>query len=288
MSKGVEVKHGRWPFSAPAAVAAALLILGAGCPKSEEPAGPVLVEVGTDRLTRQDLAALAPEGFTVTRENLPKILDKWVSNSLMYQEAVRRGLKEDPKVRVYLQRLERDYLVNELLRKLTESVSASQAEMLEYFNAHRDEFPDEVKIVRIVLPDSLMAVRTLEEIRQGGDFQKLARERSQDQLLPAGQESSFLPRGFGDPRGGGDPALEEAIFALKKGEVSDVVASQEGYQLIKLVDRRKVKPDLSFAETQGYIQAVLAYRKGEAAVDSILSELRGKTRIELRPDAYFE
>ncbi|MFO7676556.1 MAG: peptidylprolyl isomerase [bacterium] len=268
------------------AAAACACLLAAGCP--EKPTGKVLVQVNDDRLTKDDLAALAPDGFVVTRENLPKILDKWVSNSLMYQEAARRGLRDEPKTKVYLQRLERDYLVNELLRKLTDGVTVGQAEMLDYFNAHRDEFAEEVKIMRIVLGDSLLAVQTLDEVRRGGDFKRLARERSQDQLLPGGEESSFLPRGFGDPRGGGDPKLEEAIFALGRGEVSDVIASQEGFQVIKLVDRRKVKAEVSFADAQGYIQAVLAYRKGEAAVDSLLSELRRGASIELRPDAYFE
>lgn len=264
-----------------------LMVLVAGCP-DEKPKGTVVVVVNGDELTKQDLQALAPDGFVLTRENLPRILDKWVSNSLMYQEALRRGIKDDPKVQVYLQRLERDYLVNEMLRKLTESVSVSQSEMLDYFNANRETFADEVKIVRIVLPDSLMALQTLAEIRQGADFKRLAEQRSLDQLLPGGQESNFLPRGFGDPRGGGDPALEEAIFALQQGEVSGVIATQEGYQLVKVTDRRRVRAVPSFAEVQGSIHATLAYRKGEAAVDSVLSELRAKARIELRPDAYFD
>lgn len=268
-------------------LAAGLLLFAAGCPDSA-PEGKVVAVVGEDRLTKEDLQALAPEGFTMTRENLPQVLDKWVSNSLMYQEALRRGLKDDPKAQVYLERLERDYLVNELLRRLTEEVSVSQTEMLEYFNANRDGFADEVKIMRIVLPDSMMAVQTLAEIRAGADFKRLARERSQDRLLPSGEESGFLPRGFGDPRGGGDPGLEEAIFALKKGEVTGVVSTQEGFQLVKLVDRRKVKADPSFAEVQGYVGAILTYRKGEAMVDSLLGDLRGRATIELRPDAFFE
>ena len=264
-----------------------LLLYATGCPDSK-PAGKVVVETGEDRLTKQELAALAPEGFVITRDNLSFILDKWVSNSLMYQEALRRGIKDDPKVLVYLQRLERDYLVNELLRRLTEEVVVSQTEMLDYFGANRDGFADEVKIMRIVASDSMLAVQTLVEIRAGADFNRLARDRSQDRLLPAGEESGFLPRGFGDPRGGGDPALEEAIFALQKGEVTDVVSTQEGFQLVKLVDRRKVKADPSFAEVQDYIRAILTYRKGEALVDSLLAELRGRTKIELRPEAYFE
>ena len=261
----------------------ALLAAGAGCPSSR-PEGTVIATVNNDHLTREQFDALLQERVQVDRENLPRILDKWVANSLMYQEAIKRGLRDDPETKLYLERIERDYLVNQLLQKLTAAVSVSQTELLDYYNAHKDEFSYEVKIMRIVLPDSMMAERTLAEIRAGGDFKKLARERSQDRLLEAGQESNYIPRGIG----GGDPTLEEAIFALRKGEVSDVLSSQEGFQIIKLVDRKKVKGEVSFAEKKTYIDAVLGYRKGEALVDSLLTELRAGAEIELRPDAYFE
>jgi len=270
------------------AVAAALL---AGCNNARSgPAlsGPMLAVVNGDKLTASELDSLSPEGFEVTRENLPKILDKWVSNTLMYQEAQRRGIEKEPQVRVHLKRLERDYLVNELLDRLTSSVKVGQDQLMQYFNQHKEEFSYEVKIARIVMADSLMAAQTAAELRAGADFTKLARERSQDVALEAGQESRYFARNVGDPRMGGDPAVAEAIFALAPGQVSDVVPSQEGYQIIKLVDKKKVKADATFAEAKDEIEAILSYRRSQAVVDSALSALRGKAKIELKPDAYFE
>ncbi len=263
-----------------------VLVLAAGCPS--RPKGKVLARVNNDYMTKEEFELMVPEGFSVDQQNLPQILDKWVSNTLMYQEAVRRGLDKKPEVRQALKRLERDYLVNQLLEELTGAVSVSQAEMMQYFNAHRDEFCYEVKIMRIVLPDSLEAEKTLAEIRAGADFKKLAKERSQDILLEGGQESRYFARGVGDPRMGGDPEIEETIFALAPGEVSDVLSSQEGYQIIKLVDRKKVKAEVALAEVKDYIEAVLSYRKNQDVVDRMLSALREKAKVELRPDAYFE
>jgi parvulin-like peptidyl-prolyl isomerase len=87
---------------------------------------------------------------------------------------------------------------------------------------------------------------------------------------------------------GGDPAIAEAIFALAPGQLSDVVASQEGYQIMKLVDKKKVKADVSFATARDEIEAILSYRRSQAVVDSVLKALREKAKIELKPDAYFE
>lgn len=270
-------------------VAAAVLL--PGCNNTEKGpafAGPVLALVNGDRLTAQELDSLSPEGFELTRENLPKILDKWVSNTLMYQEARRRGIDKEPQMQARLKRLERDYLVNELLDRLTSPTKVGQDQLMQYFNQHKEEFTYEVKITRIVMADSVQAAQTVAELKGGADFTKLARERSQDVLLEAGQESRYFARNVGDPRMGGDPDVAEAIFALSPGQISDVVPSPEGYQIVRLADKKKVKADVSFPEVREDIEAILSYRRSQALVDSVLSALREKAKIELKPDAYFE
>jgi len=263
----------------------------AGCSQPTSPpaiTGPALASVNSDKLTATELDSLSPDGFAVTRENLPKILDKWVSNTLMYQEAVRRGLEKEPQIRAHLKRLERDYLVNELLDRLTTNVNVGQEQLMQYYNQHKEEFSSEVKIARIILTDSLLADQTLNELKAGADFTQLAKERSQDLALEAGQESRYFARNVGDPRMGGDPDVAEAIFALAPGQISSVVPSQEGYQIIKLTDKKKVKADVTFAEVKDEVQAILSYRRSQALVDSVLTSLREKAKIEIRPDAYFE
>jgi peptidyl-prolyl cis-trans isomerase C len=266
-----------------------LLVVGCNQPsKAPAQSGPAVATVNGDKLTKNDLDSLAPEGFQFDRQNLAQILDKWVSNTLMYQEAVRRGIDKEPQVQAHLRRLERDYLVNELLDRLTNGVTIGQDELMLYYTQHRDEFTYEVKIMRIILPDSASADQTLAELQAGADFRAVARDRSQDVLLPAGQESKYFSRSVGDPRMGGDPTIEEAIFALQPGQVSSVIPSQEGFQIIKLVDKKKTKADVTFAEQKDYIQAILQFRKSQAMVDSVLGGLREKAKIELKPDAFFE
>jgi len=274
----------------PALVLAAAFLAGCGSNQKSAPAlsGPVLASVNGDKLTAPELDSVSPEGFEVTRENLPKILDKWVSNTLMYQEALRRGVEKEPQIQAHLKRLERDYLVNELLGRITTNVKVGQDQAMQYFNQHKDEFSYEAKIARIVLADSLMAVQTAAELKGGADFTKLAKERSQDVALEAGQESRYFARNVGDPRMGGDPAVAEAIFALSTGQISDVVPSQEGYQIIKLIDKKKVKADATFSEARDEIEAILSYRRSQVVVDSVLTSLREKAKIELKPDAYFQ
>ena len=96
-----------------------------------------------------------------------------------------------------------------------------------------------------------------------------------------GATSRFLSRGIAEP------ALEEAIFALKPGEISNILETSEGYQIIQLVDKRKVKKDISFAEVADYIQSVLSMQLSRAHIDSIINDLRIKGKFQTFPNAYF-
>ena len=45
---------------------------------------------------------------------------------------------------------------------------------------------------------------------------------------------------------------------------------------------------VTFAEAKDEIEAILSYRRSQAVVDSVLTALREKAKIELNPDAYFQ
>ncbi len=79
----------------------------------------------------------------------------------------------------------------------------------------------------------------LARIQKGEDFATLAKAESNDPgSAPQGGDLGFFGKGVMDP------AFEDATFALKKGEVSDVVRSSFGFHIIKLEDISggKVKP----------------------------------------------
>jgi parvulin-like peptidyl-prolyl isomerase len=245
---------------------------------------PIIARVGTTKLTKAELLAQLPEELNVTPENLPFILDKWINSELLYQEAERLGLTKDEKLKVQAKQLAKEFFVNALLKKEAAKIKVPTSELLAYFNQHKEDFLSEVKIRRIVLNSEELAERTLAELKSGADFVKLAKERSIEPTSERGEVSRFFARGI---TGVTDPSLEEAIFALKPGQFTDVLETSEGYQIIQLVEKRKVKKDISFSEVADYIESILTYKMSRTRIDSIINDLRQKGKYETFPNAFF-
>jgi parvulin-like peptidyl-prolyl isomerase len=256
------------------------ILLVNNCSKPE----PVLAKVGNSKLTPKDFQLITqiPRDMRITPQQLQSYLEKWISTELIYQEALRRGIHRNETLKAQINQTKKELIVNKFLEDETEKISVAQYEIDDYFHKHKDDFLTEVKIARIIVYDESLANRLYERLKAGADFKKLAETYSQDRILEKGAESRYLGRGFSN-----DPAVEEVIFSLKPNEYSDVIKTVEGYQIIKLIDKKKVKKDIELSEVADYIHQTLLYRKQREMLDSLLQTLRSKTNIYQNPDVYF-
>jgi parvulin-like peptidyl-prolyl isomerase len=237
----------------------------------------VVARVGDARLTEAELASLSPPGVMLDEVTRQGFIEQWMHAELLAQEARRQGIDKDLEVKARLRQMERQYLANELLQRQAQEIVVAPQEVQDYFNRYQDQFLYQVKVVQIILPDSISAQRTLADLAAGADFQRLAQERSLDRAYTQGQPSEYFPRGTGDP------ALEEAIFAMSAGEVSPILRALDGYHIVKLVDRKKVKRSVDFSEVADYIYQALYFKKGRAQVERLIEELKAKTPVEVYP-----
>jgi len=261
-----------------------LCLLIISCPKNE----PVLASVGNAKLTKKELMVQIPSGVQLTQDNISALIDKWVNTELLYQEALLKKINNDETLQVQLKQLEKEMVVNALLEKEMASVAVNRQEIFDYFTLNKESFLNEVKIMRIVVSNESLAYRVLMQLRAGADFVRMAQDISQDRVLEKGAESKYLARGFGDPRQGGDPTLEEKIFQIPTGQISDVIKSTEGYQIIKVTDKKKVKKDITLAEVEEYINSILQYRKSREMLDTIINELKKKVKVTQNPEVFFK
>ncbi|WP_087747919.1 MULTISPECIES: peptidylprolyl isomerase [unclassified Acidovorax] len=106
------------------------------------------------------------------------------------------------------------------------------------------------------------------------DFAELAREHSQDGSAKQGGDL-----GWANP-GRYVPEFEQAMNALKPGEVSEPLASRFGVHLIQLVERREAK--LTQREQRDMARDTVREKKVEEAFATWVQELRGRAYVEYR------
>ena len=89
-----------------------------------------------------------------------------------------------------------------------------------------------IRVSHILVDKRSQALKILEEIKKGGNFNSLARKHS---TCPSGKRGGDLGY-FG--RSQMVKEFERAAFALEKGEISGPVRTQFGYHIIKKTDEK--------------------------------------------------
>lgn len=116
--------------------------------------------------------------------------------------------------------------------------------------------------------------RILERARAGEDFAALAKAHSEDGSAANGGDLEFFERGRMVPE------FEQAAFALKPGQLSDVVATKYGYHIIKVTDWRP--PSIMPLESVNLqLKNHLMMQRFRGRVEALIAELKKKSRIEV-------
>jgi foldase protein PrsA len=95
-----------------------------------------------------------------------------------------------------------------------------------------------VRVKSIVVRTKEEANEIVKALSDGVEFESLATKRSIHPSAAAAGEIGW----FG--KGEKDPALEKIAFSLEKGQISDIIKTEAGYEIIKLVNKKggQVRP----------------------------------------------
>jgi peptidyl-prolyl cis-trans isomerase D len=111
------------------------------------------------------------------------------------------------------------------------------------------------------------AEAVLAKVKAGGDFAALAKQYTEDE---SGKNNGGDLDYFG--RGRMDKAFEDAAFALKVGEVSDLVKSQFGFHIIKVTDK-KAAVTKTLAEVSAQVADQVRLEKAQAEAQKLADEV---------------
>ena len=101
----------------------------------------------------------------------------------------------------------------------------------------KDHYKPEIKASHILVSDENEAKEIKKKLDSGASFEELAKQESQDLLSKEkGGDLGYFNSGRMAPE------FETAAYKLKVGQISNPVASPNGYHIIKLTDKKALKP----------------------------------------------
>lgn len=248
------------------------MLLIAGCASKDH--GEFVARVGNQVLTQEDInRSLANQmAFSDSAGVASQLIERWIANELLYQEALSQGLKNEPEVQRLLADNERSVLISAFVNKLTDEDlrdGPSEDAIRTYYEQNRDQLAlrePYVQIRHLVFssPDSAAIFRRSVADMGLGDlgkaqFARLAARYGMDGPDP----DTFYPQ---SQLFSSIPGLVEAVGDLRPGQTLPVINETGRYHVIQLVRRLEA----------GTVPAM----------ELIIDDLRAKVSIQLRKQLY--
>lgn len=264
-----------------------LLLLGVMC--SAVGCGPsgakALAVVNGQPITEPELnarlAKLSPAYRRALGSDRRKLLEEMVLETLLLQEARKRGLDRDPQVQELLNEAKKQIMIGRLLEHEGRArVQVSDQEIAAYYGANKAQFttPERWRASHVLVKTEAEAKAALERLGKGEPFDKVAGELSQDPSKARGGDIGYFSRGQLIPE------FEEACAQLKVGQTSGIIKTSLGYHIISLTDHQLAQQQ-GLSDVKEQIAREIRSQHERAHVDQFVSQLRKQAHVFIRDDA---
>lgn len=246
----------------------------------------VLEQLVAEQLVIQKSAAMKIDDLDAKVGQQLDELKKRFPNPEMFEQAMKaQGLNEAKLKEKITEGLRIDALLEQDVRS---KIKITDAECKTFYDAHPEYFSQPAKVrashILVMVPndadDKVKAEKkaTIDAARArvagGEDFAKVAGEISECPSKERGGDLDFFGKGqMVKP-------FEDAVFALKDGEVSDVVATQFGYHIIKKTGSQEAST-VKFEDEKSRITDFLANQKSEEQIKEYIKGLRAEAKVDL-------
>jgi peptidyl-prolyl cis-trans isomerase SurA len=198
---------------------------------------------------------------------------------------------EDFKQNMRNQIITQQVISQEVGRKL----NLGKDDVQKYYDEHKSEMeqPEEIRLGEILVstdkkagdatPDDQVVAAAkakadalLADIRNGAAFEVVAKKSSDGPSAEQGGDLGYFKRGTLAKE------LEDKTFAMKAGDVSDVIRTKQGFVILNVSEHHDAGvPPLS--EVEGRIQDALYMHKLQPALRAYLEKLREDAYIDIKP-----
>ncbi len=209
------------------------------------------------------------QDIQVSEEEIDEKIQEYIL-SLGGEEEFDEFLEANKLTREYFRDdLKKETLAAKHRERFIETVEIKDQEAEEFFNSNKEKL-EVIRASHILLKTEEEAQALLSRIENGEDFEDLAREFSVDKASASnGGDLGYFTRGTRIDE------FEELAFNLEEGEVSQVLKTEVGYHIIKLLDKKD-----EFKELESEVKMVLKEEKYKEEIIRLRESYKVKVYLE--------
>lgn len=248
--------------------------VGPRTPEQMEPYKQTLLDTMVEKLLLLQAARAA--GVTVTADEVDR---RVLALSSEYPAGTfDEALSQSQTTRDALTRTTRQQLTIEKLfqTQVFSRVAVTEDQIRRYFEEHAEEFtePEQVHAQQIVVKGLDEAKRIQQQLWQGKKFGDLARRFSLSPDAKVGGDLGFFSRGQMPP------AFDEVVFKLNAGGTSEVVSTEYGFHLFRVIEKKPARKR-ELAEVRAKIEEKLVSELRATAQREFVAGLRAKAELKV-------
>jgi peptidyl-prolyl cis-trans isomerase SurA len=180
-------------------------------------------------------------------------------------------------------------------REVGSRMNVSKEELQQFYDEHKSQMeqPEQIRLSELLISEKkgqapptdeaqgLAAAQAkaqdlLAQIQKGAAFDEIAKKNSDGPTAPQGGDLGYFKRGTLAKE------LEDKTFAMKPGEVSEVIRTKQGFVILKVTEHQQAGvPPLSQIEPK--VQEAIYMQKLQPALRAYLLKLREDAYIDIKP-----
>jgi peptidyl-prolyl cis-trans isomerase C len=206
-----------------------------------------------------------------------QFVENMILNELLFAEGEKLGYAKDEEIDRQVNDLRRRLVVQKVVRDFQKAPDLTDEQAKTYYDENPNLYSTtQIKASHILVKDEAQAKEIRDQVKSDPNkFADLAKEKSVDKT--SGQKGGDLGM-FGQGRM--VPDFERAAFALKPGEISEVVKTQYGYHVI-LVSERKDGERRPFDQVKEQIKATMRNRAIQEQQDKRYAALKQAANVKI-------
>ena len=240
---------------------------GTSTPGEIAPTGETLVTVNGNPITQGMVDAMIEQMPDRMRQQLEvsgqmsQLQDQLVIGELLYREALKRNLHEDPAIQTTVALATRSAMAQSLIEKVVED-RTTEENVKTYYEDHKVQYArPQVKASHILVKEEALSKEIKTKLDGGEDFSSLAKAHSMD---PGSKDDGGSLGWFKKADMVGPFA--DAAFAADKGVTTPPIQTRFGWHIIKVDDKRE---EIPLDEVREQIEGAIGQELAQAYIEEI-------------------